>query len=56
MPRYSAAGVQKFAFLVPAGAPNTMEAGGTETVDGPAIFPTAWFAQRPNALEWFQKE
>jgi hypothetical protein len=56
VPRYGAASIRKFAFVVPAGAPNTMEAGGSETVDGPAIFPTAWFAERENALAWFQKE
>jgi hypothetical protein len=56
VPRYSAAGTRKFAFLVPAGSPDTMEAGGGESIDGPATFPTAWFAERQNALEWFRKE
>jgi len=56
IPRYGAAGVRKFGFLEPAGAPSTMEAGGTEVVDGPAIFPTAWFSDRANAEAWFRHE
>src|SRR5262245_44866510 len=39
VPRYGAAGVQRFAVLMPprfAGA-------GRETFEGPAIFPTRWF-------------
>src|SRR5262245_38610650 len=52
MPRYGAAGVRKFAFHVPPGFPNTMEAGGKEVIEGPAIFPTAWFAERQHALDW----
>jgi len=55
IPRYGAAGAKKFAFLMPAGVPNTMESGGQETVDGPAIFPTAWFSERANALDWFKR-
>ncbi len=55
IPRYGAAGVRKFAFHVPEGFPNTMESGGTEAVEGPAIFPTAWFSKREHALEWFRK-
>ena len=54
MPRYGAAGVKKFAFHVPAGFPNTMEAGGKEVVEGPAIFPTAWFSNRQHALDWLR--
>jgi hypothetical protein len=55
IPRYGAAGAKKFAFHVPAGFPNTVEAGGTETIEGPAIFPTAWFSKREHALAWFQE-
>jgi hypothetical protein len=55
IPRYGAAGVTRFAFLMPASFPNTMESGGREMVDGPAIFPTAWFSQRGDALAWFQR-
>ena len=54
IPRYGAAGVRKFAFLMPAGVPNTMESGGKEVIDGPAIFPTAWFSVRQNALNWLE--
>lgn len=56
IPRYGAAGVLKFAFHVPEGFPNTMEFGGRETTDDPAIFPTAWFSARKNALEWLRKD
>jgi len=55
IPRYGAAGAKKFAFLMPAGVPNTLESGGQETVDGPAIFPTAWFSERAHALDWFKR-
>ena len=55
IPRYGAAGVRKFAFHMPPGFPATMEAGGAEKVEGPAIFPTAWFSDRQNALHWFKK-
>jgi hypothetical protein len=55
IPRYGAAGTRKFAFLMPAGFPNTMEAGGKEAVEGPAVFPTAWFSGRKHALDWFRK-
>jgi hypothetical protein len=55
IPRYGAAGTRKFAFHVPAGFPGTMEAGGKEVFEGPAIFPTAWFSERKHALDWFQK-
>ena len=55
IPRYGAAGVRKFAFHVPAGFPGTMEAGGKEAFEGPAIFPTAWFSERQHALTWLRK-
>jgi hypothetical protein len=55
IPRYGAAGVRKFAFHVPGEFPNTIEKGGSESVDGPAIFPTAWFSERENALAWFRQ-
>jgi hypothetical protein len=56
IPRYGAAGVSKFAFHVPAGFPDTVEAGGKEVFEGPAIFPTAWFSERQHALAWFRKD
>ena len=54
IPRYGSAGVQKLAFHVPAGFPGTIEEGGKEVVDGPAIFPTAWFSGRSRAIEWLK--
>jgi hypothetical protein len=56
IPRYGAAGVRKFAFHVAAGFPGTVEAGGKETFDGPAVFPTAWFSTRARALEWLKAD
>jgi hypothetical protein len=54
IPRYGSAGVQKFALHVPAGFPDTFETSGKEVVEGPAIFPTAWFAGRSRAIEWLK--
>jgi hypothetical protein len=48
LPRYGAAGVRHFAFVVPAGSP----AIGRETVEGQAVFPTAWFDSHASALDW----
>ena len=52
IPRYNAAGVTKFAFLVPAGTPGTVEAGGTPAAEGSANFPTGWFSSRDSANKW----
>src|SRR5262249_37184994 len=52
IPRYSSAGVTKFAFLVPDGAPGTVESGGTPSVEGRASFPTGWFSTRERAYQW----
>lgn len=52
IPRYNAAGVKKFAFLMPDGTPGTVESGGAPSVEGPAAFLTAWFATRERAEEW----
>src|SRR6516162_598543 len=54
IPRYGSAGVRKFALLAPAGFPDTIEEGGKEVIDGPAIFPTAWFSGRGRAIEWLK--
>jgi hypothetical protein len=48
IPRYGAAGVRKFAFLMPPGFPDA----GKETMDGLAIFPTRWFVKREEAMAW----
>ena len=50
IPRYGAAGVRRFAFLMPARFPNP----GTEAVEGPAVFPTKWFVDRQAAIEWLR--
>jgi hypothetical protein len=48
IPRYGAAGIRKFAFLMPAGFPDA----GREATEGPAVFPTRWFVDRQQALDW----
>jgi len=48
IPRYGAAGVRRFAFVMPDGFPNA----GNEAVEGPAVFPTRWFIHRHEALDW----
>jgi hypothetical protein len=55
IPRYGAAGVRRFALLAPPGFPNTVEQGHAPEVDGPAVFPTAWFAERANAMVWLKQ-
>src|SRR5262249_54219655 len=54
IPRYGAAGVRGFAFHMPAGFPHPMEEGGAPAVDGPAVFPTARFRERANAIAWLK--
>jgi len=49
VPHYNAAGVTKFAFLMPEGMPAI---GSPPAVEGPAAFPTAYFARRQQALDW----
>jgi hypothetical protein len=49
IPRYNAAGVSKFAFLMPDGMPLI----GTEPkAEGPAQYSTGYFGRRAAALEW----
>jgi hypothetical protein len=48
IPRYGAAGVRGFAFVLPRGSP----AVGEERVDGRAVFPTAWFDSHASAFAW----
>jgi len=52
IPRYGAAGVRRFAFLMPPGFPQA----GSEAVEGPAIFPTKWFVARTEALSWLRAD
>src|SRR5215471_18941520 len=50
IPRYGAAGIRKFAFLMPAEFPDI----GKEGREGSAVFPTKWFAERADALAWLR--
>ncbi len=52
IPRYGAAGVRKFAFLMPSGFPDAW----AEAFEGPAIFPTKWFVDREQAFSWARAE
>jgi hypothetical protein len=52
IPRYGAAGVTRFAFLVPESTPNTVESGAEPHVEGRATFPTGWFTSREKAYGW----
>ena len=53
IPRYNAGGVTKFAFITGEGAPfPTVESGADPAADGPATFPTGWFASRDRAYQW----
>ena len=51
IPRYNAAGVKRFAFLMPAGMPAIGRAPARE---GPGQFPTGYFGSRRDALTWLQ--
>jgi hypothetical protein len=48
VPRYGAAGVRRFGFVMPIAFPNA----GMESVDGPAVFATRWFVDRDEAIRW----
>ena len=48
IPRYDAAGVRAFAFLVHPNHPQI----GREVHEGTATFPTRWFADRAAATAW----
>lgn len=49
IPRYNAAGLKKFAFVMPAGMPAI---GADPAPEGPADFPTAYFADPDAAHQW----
>jgi hypothetical protein len=51
IPRYGAAGVRRFAFLMREGFGDA----GKEVFEGPAVFPTKWFVDREQALAWLQR-
>jgi hypothetical protein len=56
IPRYNAAGVNRFAFLWPEGMPGTVESGGTPKPEGSANFPTGWFTGRERAYQWLMED
>lgn len=49
IPRYNHAGVERFAFLMPAGIPLI---GAEPAPEGPATFPTGYFGTRQAAFDW----
>ena len=51
VPRYNAAGVRRFAFVLPEGAPR---AGSEPAREGPAQFLTAYFTRRELATGWLK--
>ena len=53
VPRYNNAGVRKFAFIVPAGAPPTQN---SPAAEGPANFPTGYFGSRAESLDWLKAQ
>jgi hypothetical protein len=55
IPAYDAAGVEKFAFLVPAGAPGTVEQGTPPAKEPPGQFPTGYFTERARIVGWFRE-
>jgi hypothetical protein len=53
IPHYNAGGVTKFAFITGGGVPfPTVESGADPAPEGPAAFPTGWFARRDRAYQW----
>jgi hypothetical protein len=56
IPAYNAAGVRKFASLFPEGARGTVESGNQPSTEPPGDFPTGYFTERRNILEWFAEE
>lgn len=56
IPKYNAAGVTKFAFLMPAGYTNTVENGLKPAKEGAADFPFGYFGTRDGISKWFDGE
>ncbi len=52
IPRYNAAGLRRFAFIMPAGM---LAIGAPPATEGPAAFPTAYFGSRQAAVAWLNK-
>jgi hypothetical protein len=55
IPGYNSAGVRRFAFLLPEGAPGTVESGTAPAPEPPGRFPTGYFADRRRVLDWFDE-
>lgn len=55
IPRYNAAGVKKFAFLLPPAAVQTVENGTAPAVESPGKFLTAYFNSRDRVYAWFDE-
>ena len=53
IPRYNAAGVKKFAFLMAQDYSATAENGTTPAPEGAANFPTGYFRSRDAVAKWF---
>jgi hypothetical protein len=53
IPRYNAAGVKKFAFVVPAQSPHSVEHGVAPAAEPPGGFPTGYFNSAARADAWF---
>jgi hypothetical protein len=53
IPRYNAAGVRKFAFVLPGGATGLAENGVAPAPEGNARFPFGYFGSRERAFAWF---
>jgi len=52
IPRYNAAGVTRFAFLMP---PDMPMIGSPPAPEGSGRFPTAYFGRRQEALDWLSR-
>jgi len=52
VPRYGAAGVRRFALVMPEGFPDV----GKVATEGPAVFPTKYFGDRASALAWLRAQ
>ena len=55
IPLYNAAGVKKFAFLVPEGTLGTAGAGNVPAPEPPGTFPTGYFDSRGQMKTWFAR-
>lgn len=53
IPRYNAAGVRKFGFVLPGGATDVVENGVAPKPEGKAKFPFGYFHSRERAFAWF---